>query len=323
MALIAASAVNMLHESRRKKVSPVRTPSAPIARTDIPDKAFKGLGEVLTEAGRTGKDEFLFRQSVSYPDGKTRVLKTVFDNKHAQYLHPRGQFVLYEHFRTDGTRAMERLVYPEKQLAAGVIATHAETTFAADGRTEIESRYFRENGTLAKVFDQTTSTATEYRSDGTTLRSIQTNINQESVLKYLRLDGTTLWWEYNFDRQSGRVYFDLNGEPYAKTFQRHSLLKNGYSLGPNSPQIPTHQDSYLREDGSVEYRQTWAVCWDQTIWSSRDVLTGLEIFGADGKLLDKITIEAGSATPPGVDERMLQGFNVNARAVDDDDSFDL
>lgn len=300
-----------------------RTPSAPIARRDVPDAAFKGLGEVFTENGKQGMDEFLFRQSVRYPSGRVRVLKTVLDNNHDHHLHPRGQFVLYEYFRADGTKEKERRVFPEKQLAASVIAAYSETDFAADGQTKIESRYFRDDRTLGTVLDGVTGRIKEFRSDGKTLRSEQTYVDKDCVLRYYRLDGKTLWWEYNFEKKRGRVFFDSNGKSYLKTFKRVSLAPKGYSMGPGSPQVPIYQDSYLREDGTVEYRQTWADCWDDVIWSTREVLTDLEVFDSDGKLLVKVDLRSDSKLPDGLDERMLHGFNVRATALYDDDSFDL
>ncbi len=322
--LLGIITLHAYREREAEEFSFPRTPSVPIARPDVPDSAFKGLGNVFTENGQPGKDEFLFRQNVNYPNGRSRVLKTVFDNNHDQHLHPRGQFILYEYFRTDGTKETERLVFPEKQLAASVIAAHSEKIFGADGRTEIESRYFRDNGTLAAVFDRVNRSSKEYRGDGKTLRSEHIYVDKECVVRYFRLDGKTLWWEYNFDTKRGSVFFDLKGESYLKAFQRSSLLaQTGYSMGPGAPQVLQHQDSYLRDDGTVEYRQTWAVRWDDRIWSSREVLICLEVFGSDGKLLKKIHPHPGFELPDGVSERMLHGFNVNANATYDDDSFDL
>ena len=247
-------------------------------------------GDVRTlTAPHTIEDNFLFKETVSYADGGKRIVKTVYDNRMPFLVSGNVPYVLYEYFRTDGTLEKSTMVFPETSLGASVYCKTRERTYGKDGKTELESRYIREDGTLGTVSDQVNGTFTQYRADGKRLRSVQQRLaSGDYQTTYYRLDGATVWW-VSLHSGNSRVFFDMKGNQVKKEFKSESLT-GSFSMGPGSAPIPYAAHSYLRADGTVEYKQTW-----YAVYEGKDYFTGLsqvELYGSDGKTVTtRISLE--------------------------------
>ncbi len=233
----------------------------------------------------TPSDDWVLKQTVSYPTtGTDKVTKTVF-NRNKRYLHPNANFRLYEFFRPDGTKEREDLFYPEPQLAASVISEKRVRFFDEKG-TESESRQIRADGTVGWI--NKGNVHTHLRSDGVTLRSVQDYVEKTCRLTYFRLDGKTPWWVCLYDKDTQiSVFFDLDGKPYEKKFVRKHLL-DGYSAGPDTKPFAYFQDTYKRADGTDEYVQTWYVVWDKATDGTREVLHHVDILDEKGRSIKQI-----------------------------------
>ncbi len=255
-----------------------------IARPDIPDAKFQGAAYDTNHGGVD--DEWLFKQTVRYQGKNTpRLVKTVFDNRKLGHLHPWGHEVLYEYYRQDGTLDYSEMIFPEASLGGGVYTKTMVINFDATGTKELKHQYFREDKTLGVVSDN--NTFQQYRRDGKTLRFVQETVGKDLQQTYFRPDGKTPWWVASFAKDATtKVFFDLNGKPYNKEFRRISLAKS-FSMSPGDQPVPYHQDDFLRDDGTVEYRQTWWTVWGEKEENSRNALRFIELMSADGKTVAK------------------------------------
>lgn len=272
-----------------------------------------GTGKVEVTYG-TDSDDFVYKQTSHYEDGTVHVVKTVYHNRKMPWISPKGNYVLYKYNRPDGTLERERLVMPMTMLGASVYTREIERLYDESGQEPIEERYIREDGTLGVLVDGINKTFTTYRADGKTLRSIQHRVNGELFETYYRLDGQTVWWEFNYSTRRCTIHFDRQGNPYEVEYSHKSLLQgNGYSMGPKSAPIPLCDNAYEREDGTLAYKQTWTVCWDHNLDTTREILTGLEVYAEDGSLATRVTLKAEADSPRFIEK--VEEFNPDGSSL--------
>ncbi len=239
-------------------------------------------GTIVTEI-RPDVDH-VYRQTAFHPDGVTaRLVKHCFVNFRGSYLSPRGNYVVYEYLRQDGTLEKQKLVKPIPMLSSSVICKYRWTYYAADGKTELRSEVYRADDTLGASSDAAKNSHTQYRLDGVTLRQIQSYDGKSYQVVHFRKDGTTKWWEFDYGTDRGTVHFDREGKAIKRTFTRNSF--GSYSMGSDDPPKETHQDNYLRADGTLEYRQTWCHFYYQKTDDFYDALCRIQVFSADGKTI--------------------------------------
>ncbi len=239
-----------------------------------------GDGPVSTELKPA--DDVVYRQFTAYSDGSPRVVKTVFANHTGRYLHPRGNFVLYEFRRADGTLEKDKLVEPEPTLSSSVITKYRWRYFAADGKTVESSDNFRADGTHAAHSDDLKNRYVQYRMDGKTVREVQENVGKDTIVTYYLPDGKTPWWTYNYDTHAGVVVNDRQGKALNIKFKRDYLV-GSFSMGSDDPPLKEYVDNYLRADGTVAYRQTWYHFYDKARRDFVHALGRVEVLAADGK----------------------------------------
>lgn len=93
-------------------------------------------------------------------------------------------------------------------------------------------------------------------------------------------------WTYNYDTYQGVVLHDRKGNPLNIKFKRDYLV-GSFSMGSNDPPFKECTDNYLRADGTVAYRQTWYRLYDQGSKDFINALGRVEVFGADGKTVER------------------------------------
>lgn len=303
-----------------------------IAPAVDPNDRELGKGPVRTET--KPEADIVYRQTSFHADGVTpQVVKTVYANHVGRFLHPRGNFVLYQYHRADGTLEKEKLIEPEPSLGASVMVKVSLRFFDADGKTELGRRYFREDGTLAAVSDEVTNLYVQYRADGKTPRYEQRYDGKDYHATYFRPDGKTPWWTLNYGDWTGRVHFDRQGNPVEMRFTRKHVVK-GFSMGSNDPPFLHYHDEYQRADGTLEYRQSWYQMWDASSGEFCSALGRVEVFAPDGKTLvrdihfhlgnPRNTPSVKSDTDAGnmMDSNWLTGFGVPDLYGDDNDFVD-
>ncbi len=230
----------------------------------------------------TIEDNFLFKETVLHADGVTpRITKIVYSNRRNHLVSGNVPIIMYEHFRPDGTLVHDNMVFPEVGLGGGVDTKWRVRYFDADGKTQNEERYLREDNTIGVIFDMKKDVFTTYRRDGKTLRSVQERLPGNVYrTTYYRLDGKTVW---SVDQHNGlcKVFFDRQGNPVDKQFSTKGL-SGSFSMGPKSAPIPYREDTYTRPDRTVEYKQTWFAVYDDDYFQA---LSQVEVYAADGKTL--------------------------------------
>lgn len=246
-----------------------------------------------------------------------------------------GIAVEYHYFRADGTLERKKRVDPMSGYGASCEHIIVEELYSADGKTEISSKYIRENGDVAATFQRLDKGEEwrHYRKDGSLARI---HVSDDKGWRYVhyRLDGKTIWWTYDGKTSAAKVFFDWHGNPMERQFSRVSLQSGGYSYGPGDPPLPVYEDTYTRADGTAEYRQTWVVGY----WGdeSFNMLSKLEFFSADGKQVvrtisfepaplwkpRKVVSDSDPAQTP-VPEFMHHGFNLDIWNWTDEHAHDI
>lgn len=254
---------------------------APLSPVVVPVDALFSATSVRTEI-RPDVDH-LYRQTAFHEDGVTpSIVKHCFVNDRGNFLHLSGNYVVYDYFRQDGTLEKMLRVSPSPQLNASIICKQWMLLFAADGKTETYSAFYRADGTLGADGDNTKNVHTQYRLDGVTPRWVQTYDGKDYHFVYLRKDGITKWWEMNYGTGQGVVYCDRDGHAIHRTFI-YKNLSGSYSMGYDDPPKETEEYTYLRDDGTVEYRQVWCDFYDKDGGDFCDALLRVDVFAPDGK----------------------------------------
>lgn len=232
---------------------------------------------LLLPSGR--EDNFLFQEQVVRAN-KSRVVKSVLQNRDVYLTMTNVPYVKYEFYRPDGTLERTKLVFPETGLGASVYCRWREDIYDIDGQTELFERYYREDGTIGVESDKKTHRFTEYRADGKTLRRTSHWNDQEHETVRYRLDGKTVWWR-SIHRGITKVYFDEDGKPCNRQFLSEPLT-NGFSHGPGDAPIPYATHLWFAQDGKTPaFKQTWYALFEGK--TSFHGLGKVEVYGADGK----------------------------------------
>ncbi len=297
-------------------------------------------GEVTVIKGGGPEDEFQFRLATYTEDGKPKVFKDLMRARPYTANGDYGVCIRYSYFRPDGTLLRRKSIEPMPVISASCEHKYREEEFSKDDQKRpVRQLYVRANGVDVAAEMEQRPGAPEvwkhYRVDNS-LAHIQETGSDFYRYTHFRKNGKDVWWSYKYTYSkanaeggsgSGTVFFDWEGNVFEKKWTRHSLYENGYSIGEDSPPFPTHEDSYLRADGTVEYRQTWVAMYRNGEGFS--ALSKLEILAADGKTVERvITFEpqhtskgykvtsdvmTNGQTPPAINQlpkSMFHGFNV-------------
>lgn len=232
-----------------------------------------------TSKVRTGENgPFIVRYSTTYDGSSPRLVKTILSNK-MPYLAACGHYVLYEHYRPDGTLELDQLVHPEPSLGGGVMVKLRERRFDQSG-IQSEERYIRANGTVGVIFDLTSQHWKEFQNDGATLRFEQFHEGQSLIQVHYKRDGKTIWYKLGPDQHT-RVFFDLHGNSVNKRLSREAAPE---SITTQQGEQSRHSgfDKYWREDGTLEYSQTWYQLYDREQQQEFEVVGAVTVFDAGG-----------------------------------------
>jgi hypothetical protein len=225
---------------------------------------------------------YIVEYSTQYENGNRRVAKIIFADK-MPYLTRTGHFVLYQYHREDGSLEHDKLVEPYTGMGCGVWTKERWRYFGADGKQLVE-KYVRPDGTLGAFIDMELDVVTTYHADGRSFRLIQEPIpgsNNYTQVRYKK-DGKTPWWIRGANG-STQVFFDLYGKPINKTFTSEAAFKGGFSLGAGDPPKLVRYDKFWREDGTLDYVQSWYMMYDKRAESFKDVIGSVTVYDATGK----------------------------------------
>lgn len=231
-------------------------------------------GARIGEAG-----QFIVRYSTTYGDGTTpRLVKTILAAR-MPYQTRCGHFVVYEHFRPDGTLMSDRLVHPEPELGGGVMVKWRDRSFAPSGE-QIEERYTRQNGTVGVIVDVRTGHFKQFQNDGVSLRYEQFNHNEGTVQIWYKKDGKTIWYERGTDNVM-HVHFDLYGNPISKRFSSESASTT-FTMSSGEQAKMRSYDNYTRPDGTLEYRQSWYMLYNAKKDNFIEAVGSVTLYDASG-----------------------------------------
>lgn len=219
---------------------------------------------------------FMFKETVFHADGVTpRVIKTAYKNRQNYWVLGTVPYVLYEHFRADGTMSKDHMVFPDNGLGGGVYTKYRLRLYDSAGKQLIEERYLREDKTTGVIMDRLKDTFTQLRADGQTLRLVQERLDGNRYrTTYYRLDGKTPWWVS--EDGSTKVYFDEHGNAVKKEFTSRRLA----AWGAIQYGVAYREDTYTRPDRTVEYKQTW---YAHEANGYFDAIGEVELYAADGR----------------------------------------
>ena len=175
----------------------------------------------------------------------------------------------------------------------------------------IDTRWYNALGNMymrSQSFGKDTFATTTYWQTGNLKSRTEGQPGKPRTYTAYRKDGATVWYVYT-DGDGGtpdtcEVRIDRHGAPCNRKFTRTHIkyeLENGalFSISQGDEPKAYCQDSYLRWDGTLAYRQTWFAVWTDSMFESVEALGTIEVFDDDGKtLLKSIHIPPGSSPVP-------------------------
>lgn len=305
--------------------------------------------KITRQAPYAGKDKYESSIAIAKYEssGSPLVIKYILART-GSYLTNGGHYVVYEHFRADGSLEYDHMIYPEAMLGGGIYVKERKR-FYDENRKPTGEKYFRQDGTLGLETDNATGLFRQLRLDGKTVLSEHFNTPEGGTRSYkFRRDGKTIWEETDRDNVT-RVHFDKDGNPVELVFTREHT-KVSFSMGPQSQPNYYNSDLYQRADGTLAYKQRWYKRWDKATKMLADTLGEVTFYDASGtkptveyqlemlpadrpiavkevRLYDedgKMTIADPKSTfPHDLKGIAFQGFHNNIWGTYDDESHDI
>lgn len=216
--------------------------------------------------------------------GNPRVIKYIMARDRS-YLTNAGHYVIYEHYRADGSLEYDRTINPEAMLGGGVYVKERLRYYDKDNKPTGE-KYFRKDGTLGIETDIASGLFRLLRKDGKTTKFEQFSTPETGTrFSTFRKDGKTVIEETEIKGiGSGgvtRAYFDRDGNPVNVVFTREHI-KEGFGMGPKSPPHFYYADLYQRADGTLAYKQNWYARWDKSTEMLADTLGEVVFYDETG-----------------------------------------
>lgn len=277
-----------------------------------------------------------------------RIVKFIMARTRS-YMSFSGHYVIYEHYRADGSLEFDRLVYPEALLGGGIYVKERLRFYDKDSKP-VGEKYFRQDGSLGLETENASGLFRQLRKDGKTPRFEQYATPESGTRSCsYRKDGKTILEETDTAGVT-RVHFDRAGNPVDLTFTREHV-KQGFGVGPAAPLHYYYSDLYQRADGTLDYKQVWYKRWDKATEMAVDTLGEVIFYDATGtrptveykleplpadrpmnvvevKLYDpvqdgKFTLADTKSPPHDLKGIAFQGFRNNIWGTYDDESRDI